>query len=242
MTAETKTSLAEWGDWTETTPDDMAKFHRQFANFDRPFEFPNGRTTVRFLPGTGGERTPFTCVYSHWFTMPGGMRRAITCNLRLTGDPCPICDRLREINDGGTAADLRGAEDAKASAAYYARGIIRGMEELGAQAVRLTPGLYSDMKQMFDNPALGGDFSHPTGGFDVLVVRMKKGDSSKYSATASTVVTPLSKEKPSRLPDLSKFARVATPEMQREGLALLGGFAAPRPAGGPRAQDLLEER
>lgn len=156
---------------------------RASGNFLPFYKFPSGKADIRLLPAAKGDDP------DAWF-IPIGLhynvdeKRPIVCPFETDwlGDDCPVCNFVKELRAAG---DNDEANDISVRRSYYARAIIRGEEDKGAQIVRLPSTLFDQIGEIVsDEEAFGDVLSPGPKGRDIRVVKSGTGLGTTYGANA----------------------------------------------------------
>ncbi len=224
------TSLTDWGTWDDTaSAQDEAAAAKLTERED--FKFPVGTTGMRPLPPIGDSSSPFVVVQQHWYTNTQGQRRVVLC----LGKGCPVCGAIARAMRSGLGLDTSVFKDVSAKPKAFCLALIRQPDGEYSTKPRVVAlpfrSVYQRMLQIRRDPDIGGDFTHPMTGFDLLVKRTGTGArDTEYVVDASRRVCalpPLSELE--AMPDLDKYAEPPTPAELREAVDAIAG---PQPARG----------
>lgn len=204
---KTSSSLVKWEDYSEEeAKHDQAELGKS-KGAKTLIQLKEGKTRIRFIPVLAGKK--FTgpkgtlgglgrVTYEHWISVPGLGDVRFTCPLFETKSKCRACDMEKKLRASTNQVDQKRADKFKAGRRVYANVILRSDEERGPLVL---PFGFSIEKQLIDLRAdedLGGNFVHPTQGFDIIIVREGEGMQTRYK------VLPADKGKSSPLCDESK--------------------------------------
>jgi hypothetical protein len=196
-----------------------------------------GKNTVRILPPAPGQKTPFRVVWTHYINPPGQSTPVSFACARLEAHkPCVICQTADRLKASGNAADYAKADQMFARRRIYCNVIDRTNEDAGPMIlafgkmiheelilVRKAEGAFEDM---------GGDFTHPVKGFDIVIERRGTGkNDTKYRVMPrrQSVLhddVNQAQEWLDNQHDLERYAKVLTPEEQKAKLSGTGVTAA----------------
>lgn len=215
--------IVEYAEWTdEAVQADAAE--AQAAGGGDIYKLQTGKNTLRFLPPLPGWGSPFLLVYTHFIDdAVTGKTIGIVCPLKQAKQRCPICERIAALSRSGNAADVSYAEKLKPSVYGYANAIVVGQETLGPVIVQLPFwSVYKRLLVMRGDPDLGGNFTDPVGGCDIIILKEGSGQASKYpSTTAARKSRPLSPDEMAMIPLQQELARLgALPDREKMRKAL----------------------
>ena len=155
---------------------------RSNSNFLPIFKFPDGKTDIRILPASKKDNK------DDWF-IPVGQhfnledKFGVFCPYETfwADDDCPVCDTVRELRRDGLNDE---ANKLAVRRSYYARAVIRGEEDKGAQIVRLPSTLFTQIGEIVAQEDVFGDVLHPGKGRDIRVTKSGSGLGTSYTAIA----------------------------------------------------------
>lgn len=206
-----------------------------------------GENTIRFLPPRKGKDSIFTLMSKHWIAVPGEKRKStFVCPKAMTRgkSPCPACDMADRLESSRSRADQEQARDFQPRKSCLAWIIDRGNEAKGPQMYDVPPSVVEKLRTIRNNRALGGDFSHPLHGFDIVIKREGTGaQDTRYDAFAARTSSKLHDDEEQMIDwfeqaeDLAPLALPASMEEISEILGI-GGAPARAPAARiPAGQD-----
>lgn len=154
----------------------------QRFTFDN-MKWETGRNEVRFFPKRKNHPL-FVQVAEHWITTADGKRARFACPQAHTGDPCPICEKMLELQYAGMAEQ---AKELTAQAKYYALVIDMKRPSFGLQVAQIPWSVYKDLNGTKEDPdssmsAMYGDYASSQNGYPVYVIRSEQKGKVSYSA------------------------------------------------------------
>lgn len=159
------------------------------------FKVEEGRAKLRFLPPRIGEVTIFSVAFQHYGRFPG-MQKARSFNCVLKMDPggkrrCPGCEYVAQLR-GGSFRDQEEADELSARMRVYSNIVNRAEENKGPQIYAFGETVYKKLIAMLEDPDVGGNFSDPENGFDIVITREGKDkNSTKYDVLRAKSDSPL---------------------------------------------------
>ena len=183
-------NLVKYGDWS----DEQAKIDAEAAR--APSEFlealAEGDTTLRFLPPKVGKKSPFVVSYVHWVVrQTDGQRFPVNCPRMMASAPCPVCQQMDTLRASKSPADNAKAKKLFPKARICANVIDRDAEDKGVQVFRFGKMIYEGLMRVRNNPKLGGRFTDPEQGRDIIITRKGKGQQdTEYSVAAALEKSP----------------------------------------------------
>lgn len=144
-------------------------------------KFKEGRTVLRFLPPQVGKNSPFEVVWQHYIETPDGKRLVFPCPLKTHRAPCPICDEANRLSKTGNPADREAAYQYWPKMRVFAEVVDLDDIGKGVQIVAFGKTIYEQLMSIRTDRRLGGDFTDPEDGFDIIVDRSGSGLQTRYS-------------------------------------------------------------
>lgn len=92
-----KNSLSEYAEQSKKITSTSFEKDARFWSLT-PDKAGNGRATIRFLPPSKSEHTPFVKLFTHGFQEGSGWYIE-NCPTTLDGKPCPVCEHNKELWD-----------------------------------------------------------------------------------------------------------------------------------------------
>ena len=242
------TNLMNYGKYS---PEAAKQEQSQLASGGKFMKLKEGKNVVRFMPPMQGRNTPFVVVHEHTFKVPGTDETvSFTCPRVMARRSCPSCMEGDRRSKSGDRADYESAKGFFPRGRVYAAVIDREHPEAGPQVLGMPKTLHTQLVELLNDAADGGDFTDPTeDGVDVIIQRVGTQLDTKYSVRTAKKASPLApnasgqqdvalaNEWLAAVPDLESRKRVLTDDELRalfedKGLiADLGGTdAAPRAA------------
>lgn len=227
---DTDTSLNVFGDWSDDDLKDQLAGARGRST-SAFYKLKSGKNVLRFLPPLRGMGAPLRESWKHWVDGPDGKRVSVICPAEQTGDRCPLCARLAKIAASGNAADAAFAEDCKPSGQGLAYVLVRGEESDGPRLLQMSYwAVYKKLLEIREDPDLGGDFTDPRHGSDVIIVKTGSGFSTRYEVHVARAPSPLTAteiELAQRQKPLDRYLKPPTREKMAEALECLPSAGAP---------------
>lgn len=162
-----------WDD--EQVEKDAAAMQGGGSQFWKPEE---GRNVIRFLPALADWETPFMVIPEHYVNI-GEKFFNFVCPKAAMGKPCPVCDKASELY-AGSERDQKMAQRLFVKKQVYANIIDRKNEDAGPQVYKFGKTVWEGLKEIREDPDVGGDFTHPKTGFDIVVKRKGTGIKTEY--------------------------------------------------------------
>jgi hypothetical protein len=235
--------------------EDLAKANRKFL------ELKEGDTYIRILPPPAGKKSPFHTCWQHYIDFPGGKQVRFACPRQNASQPCMVCRRADELKATGNKKDFEKAKNLFARRRVFANVIDRNDPEKGVQVAAFGQTIHEQLAEIRANPEVGGDFSHPEEGFDIVIHRTgKTKNDTEYKCIPARKTTPLGNmEWLSQMFNLEAIEKIPSNDEIRKMIAEaqgneaeeaapaereVGGGASPaasRGAPSRRAQDDIED-
>ena len=171
----TDTSLVQYGSVDMAAAEEFAEQAKRSRFSNSMIKFPEGKTVVRVMPPRLGQKVPWIAVSEHWLKLPTGDIH-FSCPLAANGGRCPACEKERQLLGSGAPADTAAAKKVAAKLRYYANAIERSKENEGPKLMPFGTMIFNKLDKLLRDPDVGGDFTHPTQGFDLIVMRTGTGE------------------------------------------------------------------
>lgn len=211
------TALQKWGSYgLDTAAEEQEALSREGggAGF---MKLVAGQNMVRILPPVAGLKSPFVVVYQHYVDLPDGQRYSFACP-RLMAKPakrCPVCEEVARLAKTGNGEDSKRSRDWTAKRRVFAAVIDRKNPDAGPQILGFGKQIHEALIELRRNEDVGGDYTHPTRGIDVIIKRTGSGKlDTRYEVNLARKSGPivhdagLMDEIYTQMPDLTRFARV----------------------------------
>lgn len=215
--------MAEDTDWQDV---DLEQVDKQLKDYQdrndrqlakRP---PKGRSIARGLPPRKDKKpTPMVETYVHFIHHPSGGELMFVgeCPLKTGKGPyCAACKKVGEWKRSPDpalkkAADEMGAKWHAYLAVVYLMHPERKdlkLKEAQPEVVDVPRAIYEKLMKAYRDPQLGGNWSHPDKGYDLVFDRTGEGkNDTKYDVTLARQSTPLmNRDWLKKLPDLDAVA------------------------------------
>lgn len=192
-----------------------------------------GKNVVRFMPPPLGLNSPFKVVSQHYVKNPTGSPVVFACPRVMEKRFCPVCNKANSYKASGNAADKKAAGELYAKRRIFANVIDRSDPDSGPKILAFGKMIQQALVKIRKNEDIGGDYTDPTDGFDIIIERTGQGLNTSYSVLPARRESPLGDmEWIGQQHDLQRYAEVPTDEELQEMLAEIGG--APSGGGGGR--------
>lgn len=187
-----------------------------------------GKNVVRILPPAQGRTSPFRVIYQHYLRVAGAEGPVVfVCPRQEAKRPCPVCKEADRLKRSGNPADRDRAGELFPSRRVFANAVDRSDPEGGVKVLVVGKTVHESLIAIRKDADAGGDFTHPTKGFDIIIERTGTGkQDTRYTVRPARNSTPLSADAKqmdewlSSMRDLEEHARVLD---QEELEAKLGG-------------------
>jgi hypothetical protein len=198
-------------EWQETNQELVDQQYQDYQNKNnRSFaeKVPQGTSVWRILPPRKDRpATPIQETYLHYIHHPDDLNVLVTvgvCAAKVYGKPCKGCRWVKQLRSQGKE------EHAKRDAAKWHgyAGAVRldskDAKDEKPKILELSHGVYQKLNRLFkETVAMGGDFSHPDKGYDLVFTREGKDLNTKYDVLPARATSPLKRREALKsLPDL----------------------------------------
>lgn len=189
-TKETSTSLVRWEDYDVDAAEHDAEELQKAKGPKTLISLKEGKTRVRFLPALQGHKFEppkgtlgglARVTYEHWVSVPGLGDVRFTCPLFEKKTRCRSCDMEKKLRASSKEVDQKRADKFKAGRRIYANVILRTDEERGPLVLPFGIQVEKQLVEMRKDEDIGGNFVHPTQGFDVIIVKTGSGFETRYT-------------------------------------------------------------
>lgn len=144
-----------------------------------------GRTVIRFLPPPAGQRTHLFKTWQHFINIPGSAAPVVfACPSRMANEVCPACAEANRLNRTGLSADRDCAKDFWPSRRIFAAVIDRDDPGKGPQIFGFGPMIDDQLNAIRRNEDIGGDYTDPIDGFDIVIEKTGSGLDTRYKVFA----------------------------------------------------------
>jgi hypothetical protein len=202
----------EWQETNQELVDQQYKDYQDKNNRSFAEKIPPGDSVWRGLPPRKDRpATPFQETYLHFIHHPDDLNVLVTvgvCMAKTAGKPCKGCKWVKQLRAAGKE------EHAKRDGAKW-HGYMGALRLDGEKAkeekpkiLELPHGVYQKLNRLFkETVAMGGDFTHPDKGYDLVFSRTGKDLNTKYDVLPARAVSPLRRRDALKaLPDLLQAA------------------------------------
>lgn len=163
-----------WGE--EQLKEDDAAMAGGGSNFWKAEE---GRNLVRFLPALADWDSPFMIIPEHYVRI-GEKTHNFACPRATMKRACPVCEKANELYQTGHDRDQKAAQKLFVKKQVYANIIDRKNEDKGPQVFKFGKTIWDGLKEIREDPDVGGDFTNPKTGFDIIIKRKGTGIKTEY--------------------------------------------------------------
>lgn len=213
------TNLQKWGTYTEDAATEEQEVLAKEGSGTDYLKLEPGKNVVRIMPPAAGRTSPFQIVYQHYIELPDGKKWSFTCPRLMAKKRCPACQMSDQLRKTGNPADAEQARSLQAKRRVFANAIDRKDEDAGPKVLAFGKTIHEALVKLRRDEDVGGDYTHPTDGFDVVIDREGTGQfDTKYSVNMARKSRPLT-EDPDEMEawrvgmhDLNRFALVPTEE------------------------------
>lgn len=151
-----------------------------------------GESWIRIPPPPIGKNTPFQSVWEHFIERPDGEKKSFACPRKMVNQPCPICEYAHKMTVSGNPADNKVGKRYQPRQRVHFHLLDRKEPEKGLQVWNAPSQILEDLTKIRKNPNVGGDFCHPTEGFDICIMREGTGQNdTKYKVFPARQSSPL---------------------------------------------------
>ncbi len=204
-------NIQKYGEFTPAAADETAAQIASGGNF---FKASVGKNKIRVLPPPVGQQKPWVIAYEHRVELPGAKVVNFCCPRVMAKSPCPVCAKADEFARTGNQADRDRAQELRPRMRAYMCIIDRKAPEKGVQVFGTGKTVVDAMIKIRKDEDIGGNFTDPVKGFDLIIERVGTGkNDTEYSTFPSKAVTQLCQ--PGELddllasaPDLGRYVRV----------------------------------
>ena len=139
-----------------------------------------------------GVNTPFKPVYQHYFKSPmSGDTLSFTCPRMMAKQKCPLCMKAAEFSKSRSKADKDAAREFMPRRRIMANIIDRQDPEAGPKIIGFGKTIQESLVAIRSDEDAGGDYTHPTSGFDIVIERKGAGLNTKYSVIPARQDSPM---------------------------------------------------
>ena len=144
----------------------------------------DARTVVRLLPAKLGQRAIVTA-HQH-FVKLAGMEKgtSINCPRMMAKRACLVCQYAERLKSTGNQADYSDAEGLYPRKRNFAIAINRKEPEMGPQILAFGKTVLDALVDLRTDEDVGGDFTDPDSGFDIIIKKKGSGLKTEYTVAA----------------------------------------------------------
>ena len=182
--------LVKWGTYD---PKQAAAERDASASQSNFMKLTEGRNVIRILPPKAGENSPFKIVRQHFIKLPGGKTPAVfVCPRVHGGGRCPACEQAVKLRATGHKIDKDKAWEMSHKLRVFANVIDRKDEAAGPKLVGFGKTIFDELTALRQDEDAGGDYCHPTEGFDIIIERTGTGkNDTEYATRLARTSTPI---------------------------------------------------
>ena len=182
-----------------------------------------GKNVVRFLPPPLGSKSPFLTVSQHYVKNPTGSPIVFACPRVMEKRYCPVCDRAQQYKRSGSPADEKAAREFFPKRRIFANVIDRNDPDNGPKILAFGAMIQKQLVKIRKNEDIGGDFTDPMNGFDIVIDKTGSGLNTSYTVLPARRESPLGNmEWIAMQHDLSRYAKPPTDDQLKEMLGQVG--------------------
>lgn len=177
-----------------------------------------GKNVVRFIPPLPGTKG-FLMVHEHQLNLPNGDYVSFACPRLMAKKRCMICRKADKLKTTGNPADYDKAKEIFARKRIYSNVIDRRDEETGPKVFAFGIKIWTQLKVLRQDEDVGGDFTDPKEGFDIIINRTGTGKNDTEYAVIPARTSPLGDEEwIKEQGSLARFAAILSEEEMRKRL------------------------
>jgi len=212
-------------EYEEYTPEDAEADEKELSKGSGAMmTLQVGSNKIRVVPKRKGQPKLMTVAWQHYIDVPG-VESAIrfNCPRNMLKRPCLACDAADKLMSTGNPADRARAEEMNPRKRVFICVIDRANPEDGPKILAIPKQVADALTALRDDEDVGGDFTHPEDGYDVIITKPKsfKGGK-KYTVMPARQSSPLGPDVETmnlwieEQPSASRYASVETTEQIRE--------------------------
>ena len=235
-----------YGEWTV---DAVARDRAQASDKTEILKLREGRNILRFLPPPKGAGSPFVVVWQHYVEGLDGNRLIFPCPLKNHKQFCPVCEKANDLSRTGNPVDREQAYQLWPKMRVFAEVVDMDNSHAGPQVFAFGKLIYEQLVKIRTDSRLGGNFTDPEDGFDIIIDRSGSGkfdtrytvNSDKLNASALEDFTWLDYRN-----DLARFKTAAPNHVVENAAKAVGAVlgpvidALPAPKGRTIADDVAD--
>ena len=185
--------LVKWGSYD---PKQAEKERTESASPSDFMKLVEWRNVVRILPPKAGENSPFKLVRQHFIKQAGGSTPVVfVCPKQHGGGRCPACEQAAKFRATGVKVDRDKAWELSPKLRVFANVIDRKDEAAGPKLLGFGKTIFDELTALRQDEDAGGDYCHPTEGFDVIIERTGTGkNDTEYATRLARAASPITKD------------------------------------------------
>ena len=185
--------LVKWGSYEVEAAEKESEEVKSESSF---MKLKVGRNLVRILPPKAGRNSPFKVVRQHFIRLPGNDAPVVfSCPRNAEEgmrDRCPACEQAQKLRSTGLKVDRDKAWELMPKLRVFANVIDRNSEEDGPLVLGFGKMIFEELTALRKDEDAGGDYTHPTKGFDVIIERQGTGKmDTSYSVRIARKESPI---------------------------------------------------
>ena len=208
-------SLVQYGDFSLDEVSELKRDAENHRGGSLIYKLKPGRTLIRVIPPLKGEKL-MKVAYVHYLDVPGVGRVSFNCPRLMAKRACKVCAMETKLKSTGDDDDFKKSKKLKAKRQLFMSMIVRGEEANGPRVLRFGTMIEDQLIEIRQDEDDGGNFAHPTQGFDLKISRKGEGQNdTEYKVVATGArPSPLSEDASEmrewieNQPDLSRFLLV----------------------------------
>lgn len=157
-------------------------------------KLPEGKSVFRVLPPMVGQKSPFRVCYEHYLEV-GGQRNRFVCPAMETDAPCPACAIAHRMMASKNQIDRKQGKQMSCKRRVFANVIDRKAPNDGPKIWGFGQTIHDKLTELRLDEDIGGDYTHPVTGFDIVVIRSGTGQmDTEYNVVRKPEKSPLSQD------------------------------------------------
>jgi hypothetical protein len=221
--------VKQYEEWTEDAAEAQAAEAQRLSG-GGTYKLAAGKNVLRFLPPKVGMKSPFVTVTQHY--LEAGQKKVSFVCPRMAKRQCPACEHADKLSNSGLGQDFEVAKQFNSKLRFFGAVVDRANEELGPQVFPFGKQIHDQLNAIRRDATIGGNFTHPDDGFDIVITRVGTGMQTEYTVAAARNQSPLHQDPAvagdwlERSPNLARYALVPNPEQLKRTLGAVPEFGA----------------
>lgn len=176
--------VKQYEEWTPEMASDESDEAKKASQRGAFMTLKQGKNIVRIMPPIPGSRSPFHVVHQHFLKDAEGKTTAFECPERGKKGParqeCPVCAHASALEHSANPLDKSQANALWPATKAFCNVIDRADEEAGPKLLTLSKRSYMDLLEAAKDPNIGGNFTNPETGCDIIVTKTGEGLDTRY--------------------------------------------------------------